>query len=140
MALRARANNGSRLDAGALEADWRGRYAEDAGGMRFAVTGADNAVEETAVRTVLLPEGTKLTGAWSGTAGRSRTYLVRFTVPEGGELSVRAGDGERLFAAGTHEYRFSSSAAEVPLEIASLSGTAEVLHGGWQRGTLMTVR
>ena len=140
MALRARANNGSRLDAGALEADWRGRYAEDAGGMRFAVTGVDNAVEETAVRTVLLPEGTKLTGAWSGTAGRSRTYLVRFTVPEGGELSVRTGDGERLFAAGTHEYRFSSSAAEVPLEIASLSGTAEVLHGGWQRGTLMTVR
>ena len=139
MALRSRANNGNRLDAGALEADWRGRYANDVGGKTFSVSVADNAVEESEMRTVLIPDGARFAGAWTNGSGGMRTYAVSFVVPEGGTLSVKVDGTERTFAAGTHSCRFAS-AADMPVEFASAGGTAEILHGGWMRGTTMVIR
>ena len=139
MFYRSRANNGNRLDAGALEADWRGRYAEDAGGLNFSVSGADNSVEETVSRTVLIPDGARLAGEWANGSGGVRTYAINFVVPEGGTLSVTAEGVEKTFAAGTHSCRISS-AGDVPVEFASAGGTAEILRGGWMRGTTMVIR
>ena len=139
MALRARANNGNRLDAGALEADWSGRYANDVGGLNFSVSVADNAVEESPARTVLIPDGARFVGEWSNGSGGVRTYAVNFVVPEGGSLSVKADGVERTFSAGTHSCRLSS-AGDVPIEFAAAGGTVEILRGGWIRGTIMAIR
>jgi hypothetical protein len=139
MKLRERANNGTRLDIGALEADWRSRYAEDVGGMKFAVSEADNAVEESVSRTVLVPDGAKLSGVWSNDSGSSRTYIVRFVVPDGCTLLLKNNGSEMTFAAGTHAYRIVSS-ADVALEFASVGGTSEILRGGWVRGSTMVIR
>lgn len=140
MSLRSRANNGNRLDAGALEADWRGRYAEDVGGYRFSVSAADNSVEESRNRTVLVPDGATLSGGWSNGSGRSRTYLVRFKVPEGGALSVDVDGSAETFSEGLHEFRFVSDLADVPVRFASVGGTSEIMRGGWIRGAIMVVR
>lgn len=140
MSLRTRANNGNRLDAGALEADWRGRYAEDVGGYKFSVSEADRSVEETQHRTVLVPDGAALSGVWSNGSGISRTCLVRFKVPEGGTLSLDIGGTVETFSEGTHEYRFVSSATDVPVRFASAGGTSEIMRGGWIRGTMMVIR
>ena len=140
MSLRSRANNGNRLDAGALEADWRGRYAEDVGGYRFSVSAADNSVEESQNRTVLVPDGATLSGGWNNGSGRSRTYLVRFKVPEGGALSIDVDGSVETFSEGIHEYRFVSDSADVPVRFASVGGTSEIMRGGWIRGTMMVIR
>ena len=140
MSLRSRANNGNRLDAGALEADWRGRYAEDVGGYRFSISAADNSVEESRNRTLLLPDGATLSGGWNNGSGRSRTYLVRFKVPEGGALSIDVDGSVETFSEGVHEYRFVSSMKDVPVRFASMGGTSEIMCGGWIRGTMMVIR
>ena len=140
MSLRSRANNGNRLDAGALEADWRGRYAEDVGGYRFSVSAADNSVEESRNRTVLVPDGATLSGGWNNGSGRSRTYLVRFKVPESGALSIDVDGSVETFSEGIHEYRFVSSMTDVPVRFASMGGTSEIMCGGWIRGTIMVIR
>ena len=140
MSYRSRANNGNRLDAGALEADWRGRYAEDVGGYRFSVSAADNSVEESQNRTVLVPDGATLSGGWSNGSGHSRTYLVRFKVPEGGALSIDIDGSVETFSEGLHEFRFVSDSADVPVRFASAGGTSEIMRGGWIRGTMMVIR
>ena len=140
MSYRSRANNGNRLDVGALEADWRGRYAEDVGGYRFSVSAADNSVEESQNRTVLVPDGATLSGGWSNGSERSRTYLVRFKVPEGGALSIDVDGSVETFSEGLHEFRFVSDSADVPVQFASAGGTSEIMRGGWIRGTMMIVR
>ena len=139
LSYRSRANNGNRLDAGALEADWSGRYANDVGGLNFSVSVADNAVEESPARTVLIPDGARFVGEWSNGSGGVRTYAVNFVVPEGGSLSVKADGVERTFSAGTHSCRLSS-AGDVPIEFAAAGGTVEILRGGWIRGTIMAIR
>ena len=140
MKLRERANNGCRLDAGALEADWRGRYASDVGGRSFVVSSASNSAEETPSRTVLLPDGASLTGEWVNGSGRMRTYLVRFVVSEGATLSLTVDGRSVEFSPGSHEYRIASAGESVSLELASSGGTAEILSGGWMRGTMMVIR
>ena len=139
-ALRKRANNGCRLDAGALEADWRGVYAQDVGGKAFSVSAADNAVEESSTHTVLVPEGSSMTGRWSNGTGREMDFLMRFVVPAGGSLDVTVGGATRTFAEGTHEYTVSSAADTLDVAFASTAGTAEILRGRRLMGTTLIIR
>ncbi len=138
--MRKRANNGCRLDAGALEADWRGVYAKDVGGRAFSVSAADNAVEESSAHTVLVPEGASMTGSWFNGTGREMGYLMRFVVPPGGSLDVSVGGETRTFAEGTHEYAVSSAADTLDVAFASTLGTAEILRGRRLLGTTLIIR
>ena len=137
--MRERANNGCKLDAGALEADWTGRYAQDIGGS-FTVVSADKAVEESAQRTVLVPEGAAVEGYWRNAAGRSLCCTLRFIVPEGGSLSVNAAGNALAFGEGTHEYRFASPAEMVMVAFESSAGTAEILKCSRYVGSTVVFR
>ena len=139
-ALRTRANNGNRLDAGALEADWTGRYAQDVGGSAFTVASADNAVEESATRTVLVPEGATMEGFWRNTSGRAVRYVLRFVVPAGGSLNVSIAGETHTFNEGQQEYPFVSAAETIAIAFASETGTAEILRCDRYVGTTVVIR
>lgn len=138
--LRVRANNGCRLDAGALEADWRGRYAEDILGRRFAVGSADKMVEETESRSVLVPEGTSLVGAILNRSARETPYLLKFVVPKDGSLTVTVDGLVTDYTAGTYEVTVNATAATLPVTFASTAGTAEIFRGKSLAGALLIVR
>lgn len=140
MQMRERANNGCRLDAGALEADWRGVYAKDMGGRRFSVSHADNAVEESATGTVIVPEGATLVGAWRNSGMANARFVLRFVVSEGGSLDVTAGGATTTFAEGEHEYTFVGDAESVDVAFTSTSGTAEILKCGRIVGAALLIR
>ena len=89
---------------------------------------------------MLVPDGATLSGGWSNGSGRSRTYLVRFKVPEGGVLSIDVDGSVETFSEGLHEFRFMSDSADVPVQFASVGGTSEIMRGGWIRGTMMVIR
>jgi hypothetical protein len=89
---------------------------------------------------VLVPDGATLSGGWSNGSGHSRTYLVRFKVPEGGALSIDIDGSVETFSEGLHEFRFVSDSADVPVQFASAGGTSEIMRGGWIRGTMMVIR
>jgi hypothetical protein len=82
-----RVMNGQR-DIGALEADWRTRYASDiASSRRFEVIDVTSNVVESAARTVIVNPGQSLTAQWSGNAGERIRRQVSFRVT-GGLMSV----------------------------------------------------
>ena len=139
-AMRERANNGCKLDAGALEADWTGRYAQDIGGVAFSVASADKAVEESATRTVLVPEGAAVEGFWRNTSGRPIRYALRFIVPAGGSLAVSAAGDTLAFGEGEHEHQFLSVEETVAVAFASNAGTAEILRCGRHVGSTLVIR
>ena len=138
--LRERANNGGRLDVGALEADWRGRYAEDILGRRFAVEAADKMVEETESRSVLVPEGTSLVGEILNKSACETPYLLKFVVPDGGSLTVTVDGQAKDYAAGAYEITVNATAATLPVSFAATAGTAEILRGKSLAGSLLLLR
>jgi len=77
--------NGAR-DIGALDADWRERYAKTLGGSRITVTEVDPAVVEKEGR-IRIPEG-KLELAWRVPEGRQIRHTMGLTVNGSGVLSV----------------------------------------------------
>ena len=123
--------NGAR-DLGALEADWRPRYAKTLGGRRIEVTAADPAVVETA-GAVRIPEGS-VELVWRTPEGREIPHAMGMTVSGGGTLSVdkdgtafaavtEAASGVRTFnAAGAVTLRFSYAADDAAAGYAELSG------------------
>ena len=76
-----------KMDIGAVEYDWRGRYREDLGARVTAVTEASPAVVETEERTVRIPSGT-LVGKFKLSGG---TTMLNFKV-QGGTLTVYIGE------------------------------------------------
>ena len=127
-------------DIGALEADWRGRYAEDILGRKFAVEAADKMVEETESRSVLVPEGTSLVGEILNKSACETPYLLKFVVPEGGSLTVTVGGQATDYAAGTYEITVNATAATLPVSFAATAGTAAILRGKSLAGTLLLLR
>ena len=123
--------NGAR-DLGALEADWRPRYAKTLGGRGIEVVAADPAVVETA-GAVRVPEG-NVELVWRTPEGRVIPHTMGMTVSGGGTLSVdkdgtafaavtEATSGSRTFdAAGVVALSFSYAAGDAVAGYAELSG------------------
>ena len=123
--------NGAR-DLGALEADWRMRYAKTLGGRGIEVSAAGPAVVETA-GAIRIPDG-DVELAWLTPEGRVIPHSMGMTVSGGGTLSVEkdgtafaavaeATSGVRTFdAAGTVALRFSYATGEGVAGYAELSG------------------
>ena len=134
------------LDAGAVEADWRPRYAADIGGGRsFSVTAASPAafeVEEPGRRVVRLTEGTALDARWSMAAGTRRYYEVSVRVASGSEVEVALnGEAFRTFSsAGEYELKFDNDFADNALSFACTAGSAEILSAKCIRGVMIFVR
>lgn len=128
------------LDIGALEGDWRKTYAQDIGVRKLTVESADPAVVESQDETVLVPEGATLAGGLRNTTGRPYEFLLRFTVPAEGSLTLTAGDSSETYAEGTHERRLTCEGDYLPLAFASTAGTAKILRGQSLAGVLMIVR
>ncbi|MBR3820493.1 MAG: hypothetical protein IKJ37_02605 [Kiritimatiellae bacterium] len=87
-----RAMNGSRMDIGCYEADWKGRYAADLG-ARLSVSKASPAVYETDSRTVALVDNTEVTLDFRNASARTARQSVAFKVIGEGVLTLIV-DGE----------------------------------------------
>ena len=131
------------LDVGAVEADWRAKYAADLSGKRaFSVTAASPEVVETGSGAVQLHEGTTLNAEWSSNGSRNRHYAVTLRLGAGSEVTVTL-NGEPLATCnteGTHELKFDNALALNALAFACTSGTAEILSSDLFMGTVMTFR
>ena len=116
-----RAVNGRRLDIGAVEAPWLGKYTEALGSRYAAVTSASPEVELTA-SGVMVPGGASLAADVHG-AGRERA--VSLSVAAGSTCDVSldgaaiasfsAGEGQTLNVTPSHENAelvFSATGAE----------------------------
>jgi len=104
--------NGLKLDIGAVETDWKAKYAQDLRKRDVAVTAASPAVEETIAETVALIDGTSLELTW-GNGMSSASKRVRFKVSGGGTLSLSVDEAEAQAFVATglvQEYVFAPSA------------------------------
>jgi len=104
--------NGAR-DLGALDADWRPRYAKTLGGRGITVAAADPSVTE-ADGAVRIPEGS-LELSWRTPEDRLLTHFMGLAVTGDGTLSVGK-DGMPLAevtgeTSGVHRFRASGTAA-----------------------------
>jgi hypothetical protein len=82
-----RAVNGSRMDIGCYEADWKNRYADDLG-SRLSVSEASPAVYETQSRTVAMVDGTQVTIDLAKLGTRVARQTVAFKVVGDGVLTL----------------------------------------------------
>ena len=127
-----------RLDIGAVEADWRGRYGRDIG-SRMEVLSASPAVFEQTDGTVRVPDGASLGGVLSGRT--DKLYLADLTIRVvDGTSKLILGEEERLLDAGTHTIRVSVNQAGLPVSIVAMSGMADILQAKAVNGFAVTIR
>ena len=126
------------IDCGALEADWRGRFAEDISrNRRFAVVSASPDVTETDAGTVRLAAGAELVSRWNGVDATSFEVTVRVL---DGELSVSFGNETRTVSAGEATLRFRNSPGEELLFACSGNGCAEIAEVSLLKGFVVGIR
>ena len=135
-----RRSNGG-LDVGAVEKDWRPRYAADLG-RRVSVTEASWNVMETASNGVEIPDGASLTAEWAfGAAPRRGNPAIRFTVGAGATLTLaRSGRDPLVFGPGAGEYRFADMDALETFAFSASGGCAELLGFYRNRSWVMSMR
>ena len=135
-----RRSNGG-LDMGAVEKDWRPRYAADLG-RRVSVTEASWDVTETASKGVEIPDGASLTAEWAfGAAPRRGNPAIRFTVGAGATLTlVRSGRDPLVFGPGAGEYRFADMDELETFAFSASGGSVELLGFDRNVSFVMTIR
>lgn len=135
-----RVTNGTRSDIGALEGDWRVRYASDLG-RRLKVASASPAVVESPSRSVVLADGTALTASYAGD-GRSHRYLLRFMVAGDGALTVTANGVPQVYGPSSEMYSVSfENALDCDVSFAYAGdGYAELIGASRIDGMVVTVR
>ena len=139
-----RAVNGSQMDIGAVEADWRSVYSRDiAKSGKFAVTAADPGVVETTEGTVAISDGETVKAIWRNPDAAPRTYTLSVKLSEVGTLTVLL-NGEKLqdvSTAGTTNLTFKGPLAENELVFAYVgNGVAELLTSRCEIGMVLIVR
>ena len=135
-----RRSNGG-LDMGAVEKDWRPRYAADLG-RRVSVTEASWNVMETASKGVEIPDGASLTAEWAfGAAPRRGNPAIRFTVGAGATLTLaRSGRDPQVFGPGAGEYRFADMDELETFAFSASGGSVELLGFDRNASFIMTIR
>ena len=128
-----------RIDVGALEADWRGRYANDIS-KRMSVLSASPAVVEQPDASVRLPEGASLEGVLAKRAERRYVIVLRFRVSEGGSAKLTLNGEEQLLGEGDTDIRTVVENDNLDVKLVALSGTADILKSRILAGTVVSVR
>ena len=139
---RQRIYNGGKIDIGAVEADWRPRYAADISGgkRRFAVTAASPDVVESA-GVVQLTKGTTLVAQWTNEAARNLRYTVQLRLAADSSVAVTL-NGEPLASyrvAGTYDLEFDNALVLNSLSVVCTAGTAEILSTRCAKGVLLVI-
>lgn len=139
-----RVYNGA-MDIGALEADWRVKYAEAASpsGRRFSVEAADPAVTLSSDGAVLIPDGASVSVRYRGYAdGTFVRYRLRFNVLEQGASLVATVNGtESVFETiGEHSLEFTSVQPLNDIQLLSCNGSVELLGCAADRGFSVFIR
>ena len=127
-----------RLDIGAFEADWRGRYGRDIG-SRMDVLSVSPSVFEQADGTVRILEEASLTGVLSGRGDKPYFADISIRVVSG-SAKLTMGDSERLLAAGIYTIRVSVNPEGLPIHVAALSGIADILYAKVINGFAVLIR
>ena len=127
-----------RLDIGAFEADWRGRYGRDIG-SRMDVLSVSPSVFEQADGTVRMLEEASLTGVLSGRGDKPYFADISIRVVSG-SAKLTMGDSERLLAAGIYTIRVSVNPEGLPIHVAALSGIADILYAKVINGFAVLIR
>ena len=128
-----------RIDIGALEADWRGRYASDIS-KRMTVLSATSAVVEQPDASVRLPAGASLEGVLAKRAERRYVIVLRFRVSEGGSAKLTLNGEEQLLGEGDTDIRTVVENGDLAVKLVALSGTADILKSRILAGTVVSVR
>jgi hypothetical protein len=137
-----RLHNGGRLDAGALQADWRGRYADGISGKtRLTVTAVSPEAEETE-GAVRLPEGAVLDACWTNPGQSRRNYAVTVRITAGSVVVIKLNGDD--FAVcdkpGDHRFTFANALAANALSFACTSGSVEILSADQYKGMTISIR
>ncbi|MBR4652330.1 MAG: hypothetical protein IKO72_03135 [Kiritimatiellae bacterium] len=129
------------MDMGAVEKDWRPRYAADLG-RQVSVTEASWDVTETARKGVAIPDGASLTAEWAfGAPPRRGKPSIRFVVGAGATFTiVRAGHEPVVFGPGAGEYRFADMDALETFAFSASGGCVELLGFNRNRSLVMSMR
>ena len=108
-----------KLDAGALEADWRNVYADIiSGGCRaFSVVSASQNVVGAVGSSVKLHPGERLETVWKKQGNRLATYTTTFRVTGNGTLTVTV-DGK--------DYTYTSDDGDVTLKVLSKASLMDI--------------
>ena len=108
-----------KLDAGALEADWRNVYADSiSGGCRaFSVVSASQNVVGAVGSSVKLHPGERLETVWKKQGNRLATYTTTFRVTGNGTLMVTV-DGK--------DYTYTSDDGDVTLKVLSKANLLDI--------------
>ena len=116
------------MDIGAVEADWRLRYAEIFGDG-VSVTDASWNVVATDAPGVSIPAGATMTVRWpSGGRYSSAHCSIKFRVSDGATLTViRNGIAFATYSAGLGEIRFSKPEEVELFAFSATGGSVELL-------------
>ena len=132
----------STVDIGAVEADWRGRYAADISGKAaFEVTAATPDAKEVA-GIVQLPAGASLDATWRSDGSGTKSYTVTLRLAADSAATVRL-NGETLAVCdteGLHELKFYNPLELNALTFSCTSGTAEILSSARICGATIVIR
>ena len=128
-----RRSNGG-MDIGAVETDWRPRYAAMLGG-KISVSEVSWEVVDTSTPGVMLHEGNSMAIEWPfGTSLRRARGVVKFCVAEGAVLKVvRNGSQVASFGSGLGEMRIAGVSEMERLMFLAEGGSVEIL--GFNRQT-----
>ena len=132
-----RVYNGAR-DCGALEADWRVRYARDIC-SRLNVQSADPQVSEQHDLSVRVNEGSSLNATLQRKSESTYKAKFVFRVSSGGLAKLAVGGVETVLEGGTHDIPLS--VGDVPLQICvtAISGCVDILRATPQIGCIISV-
>ena len=122
-----RRSNGG-MDIGAVETDWRPRYAAKLGG-RISIPEISWEAVETPTSGVMLNDGNSMTVEWSfGGSFRRARGVVRFSVAEGAALKiVRNGSSTMSYGSGVGELRMVDVSELENLVLLAEGGSVEIL-------------
>ena len=137
-----RVYNGA-LDAGAVEADWRGRYRADIGKRRgLSVTSASPDVEETDAGKVRIISGTELEAVWANSDRRDHDYTIMLNLDENSEVAISLNGSVTTYnTAGNHVFKFAGAAgSENQIKIVCTLGSADVISANALIGMFISIR
>ena len=109
----------------------------------FEVSAATPNVLEALSGAITIPAGERVTASKAASADASApgSWVIRFTVPEGGSLSIIVNGTETIYEAGVHEHKLAAIKTGIDsMELISLAGTAEVSSLFRRMGTVLSLR